>query len=130
MRDRQAIADEPNSQKIILKKSEKRVAYEEAVAAMKNEVDAVRRREMPEKLWFLEHPRLYTAGTSAKARDLLNPNNLPVYHAGRGGQWTYHGPGQRIVYVMLDLQHAHGPTPPHAIYVPSSQVLNTGLSLL
>ena len=57
----------------------------------------------PEAIWLLEHPPLYTSGTSSRAEDLLNPEGLPVYVAGRGGQYTYHGPGQRVVYVMLDL---------------------------
>lgn len=57
----------------------------------------------PEAVWLLEHPHLYTAGTSAKIQDLLGTKNIPVYNAGRGGQYTYHGPGQRVAYVMLDL---------------------------
>ncbi|MCW8952688.1 MAG: lipoyl(octanoyl) transferase LipB, partial [Rhodospirillales bacterium] len=61
----------------------------------------------PETVWLLEHPPLYTAGTSADEGDLLDPGRLPVYRTGRGGQYTYHGPGQRIAYVMLDL-HRHG----------------------
>ena len=56
-----------------------------------------------EQLWFLEHPPLYTSGTSARAEDLLNPGAFEVFEAGRGGEYTYHGPGQRVVYVMLDL---------------------------
>ncbi|MBE8191159.1 MAG: lipoyl(octanoyl) transferase LipB, partial [Alphaproteobacteria bacterium] len=58
----------------------------------------------PECLWFLQHPSLYTAGTSAKPEELLAPNKFPIYKAGRGGAYTYHGPGQRVVYVMLDLR--------------------------
>ena len=57
----------------------------------------------PERVWLLEHPPLYSAGTSANARDLLDPHRFPVHRTGRGGQYTYHGPGQRVAYVMLDL---------------------------
>jgi len=67
-------------------------------------VQAIRKGSAPELLWLLEHPPLYTAGTSAKPDDLLAPGRFPVYQAGRGGQYTYHGPGQRIVYAMLDLR--------------------------
>jgi lipoyl(octanoyl) transferase len=79
------------------------VAYEAAVAAMAERVAAIREGRAPELVWLLEHPPLYTAGTSARAEDLLEPGRLPVYKTGRGGQYTYHGPGQRIAYVMLDL---------------------------
>ena len=80
------------------------VAYPEAVAAMEARVAAIRAGTAPEMVWLLEHPPLYTAGTSARAADLLDPGRFPVYRAGRGGQYTYHGPGQRVAYVMLDLQ--------------------------
>ena len=79
------------------------VPYDEAVAAMEARVAAIREGDAPELVWLLEHPPLYTAGTSARAEDLLEPGRLPVYKSGRGGQYTYHGPGQRIAYVMLDL---------------------------
>jgi lipoyl(octanoyl) transferase len=79
------------------------VAYLDAVAAMERRVDAIRTGEAPEAVWLLEHPPLYTAGTSAKPEDLLSPGRLPVFQTGRGGQFTYHGPGQRVVYLMLDL---------------------------
>lgn len=79
------------------------VPYEEAVAAMEARVAAIREGRAPELVWLLEHPPLYTAGTSARPEDLLEPDRLPVYRTGRGGQYTYHGPGQRIAYVMLDL---------------------------
>lgn len=59
--------------------------------------------QAPETVWLLEHPPLYTAGTSAQANDLISPDRFPVFETGRGGQYTYHGPGQRVVYVMLDL---------------------------
>ncbi len=80
------------------------VSYEEAVAAMERRVAAVAAGETAELVWLLEHPALYTAGTSAKESDLLDPARLPVFKTGRGGQYTYHGPGQRIAYVMLDLK--------------------------
>ena len=81
------------------------VPYEEAEAAMEARVEAIRAGTAPEQLWLLEHPPLYTAGTSARAADLIAPDLLPVHRTGRGGQYTYHGPGQRIGYVMLDLRH-------------------------
>jgi lipoyl(octanoyl) transferase len=79
------------------------VPYEEAVAEMETRIAAIRAGAASELVWLLEHPPLYTAGTSARAEDLLDPTRLPVYPTGRGGQYTYHGPGQRIAYVMLDL---------------------------
>ena len=79
------------------------VAYEEAVAAMEERVAAIRAGTAAECVWLLEHPPLYTAGTSARPGDLLTPDRFPVYRTGRGGQFTYHGPGQRVAYVMLDL---------------------------
>lgn len=79
------------------------VPYPDAMAAMEAEVDAIRRDGAPEHVWLLEHPPIYTAGTSAKPADLLQPDRFPVFETGRGGQYTYHGPGQRVVYLMLDL---------------------------
>ena len=79
------------------------VAYDRAIAFMEAKTRTIRERGVPEMVWLLEHPPVYTAGTSAVQSDLLNPK-FPVYHTGRGGQFTYHGPGQRIAYVMLDLQ--------------------------
>jgi lipoyl(octanoyl) transferase len=80
------------------------VAYPEALAAMKARAAAIAEGTASEAVWLLEHPPLYTAGTSATAGDLLAPDRFPVYDAGRGGQYTYHGPGQRVAYVMLDLR--------------------------
>ena len=80
------------------------VPYDDAVAAMEARVADIRAGEAPELVWLLEHPPLYTAGTSASPEDLLEGNRFPVYQTGRGGQFTYHGPGQRVCYVMLDLQ--------------------------
>ena len=77
--------------------------YEEAVAAMEARAEAIARGEANECLWLIEHPPLYTAGTSARIEDLRAPDRFPVYESKRGGQYTYHGPGQRVVYVMLDL---------------------------
>jgi len=79
------------------------VAYPDAIAEMERQVDAIRHDSAPELVWLLEHPSIYTAGTSARPGDLLAPHRFPVYHTGRGGQYTYHGPGQRVVYLMLDL---------------------------
>jgi lipoyl(octanoyl) transferase len=80
------------------------VPYEAAVAEMEARIAGIRDGAAPGLVWLLEHPPLYTAGTSARAQDLLDPSRLPVYRTGRGGQYTYHGPGQRIAYVMLDLE--------------------------
>ncbi|HXP75853.1 MAG TPA: lipoyl(octanoyl) transferase LipB [Stellaceae bacterium] len=80
------------------------VGYEEAVAEMERRVAAIRAGTAPELVWLLEHPPLYTAGTSAREGDLLEPGLLPVHRTGRGGQYTYHGPGQRVAYVLLDLK--------------------------
>ncbi len=84
--------------------SEAPVAYEAAVAAMEQRVEAIRAGTATECIWLLQHPPLYTAGTSATIDDLLTPDRFPVFKTGRGGQYTYHGPGQRIAYVMLDLK--------------------------
>lgn len=78
------------------------VPYDEAVAVMEARVAAIRAGEADEMVWLLEHPPLYTAGVSARPGDLLDPR-FPVFQSGRGGQFTYHGPGQRVAYVMLDL---------------------------
>lgn len=80
------------------------VPYPEALELMKARAAAIAAGEVGEQVWLLEHPPLYTAGTSAVAADLLVPDRFPVYDAGRGGQYTYHGPGQRVVYFMLDLR--------------------------
>lgn len=80
------------------------VSYEAATAFMEQRVAAIAAGEAAECVWLLEHPPLYTAGTSAQAADLIDAAGLPVYRTGRGGQYTYHGPGQRIAYVMLDLR--------------------------
>ena len=81
------------------------VPYDHALAEMEARVAAMAGGEAGEAIWLLEHPPLYTAGTSARPDDLTDPGRFPVYTAGRGGQYTYHGPGQRVAYVMLDLNH-------------------------
>lgn len=80
------------------------VGYEEAVAFMEARAEAIAEGRAPELVWLLEHPPLYTAGTSAQAADLVEPDRFPVHKTGRGGQYTYHGPGQRVAYVMVDLK--------------------------
>src|SRR3954454_2639847 len=77
--------------------------YTDALADMEARAAAIRAGTAPERIWLLEHPPLYTAGTSADPAELFNPLGFPVYEAGRGGRYTYHGPGQRVVYVQLDL---------------------------
>jgi len=79
------------------------VGYEQAVAQMEARAEAIAAGEAAEGVWLVEHPPLYTAGTSAKPQDLLDAR-FPVFKTGRGGQYTYHGPGQRVAYVMLDLK--------------------------
>jgi len=93
-----------NQPRLEWKLSDKPVQYKAAVSEMEARVAEICTGSAPEMLWFLEHPPLYTAGASAKDGDLLDPAALPVHRSGRGGQYTYHGPGQRVVYVMLDLQ--------------------------
>ena len=83
--------------------SDGEVDYDTALEKMDNYVQKIISGEADEKIWLLEHPSLYTAGTSANKKDLVKPNRFPVFETKRGGQYTYHGPGQRVVYVMLDL---------------------------
>jgi lipoyl(octanoyl) transferase len=84
--------------------SEGLVPYEEALAFMEDRVASIRASTAPECVWLLQHPPLFTAGTSADPAELFNPAGFPVYEAGRGGRYTYHGPGQRVGYLMLDLE--------------------------
>ncbi|MGR3461695.1 MAG: lipoyl(octanoyl) transferase LipB [Roseovarius sp.] len=84
-------------------RSDRPVPYPQALARMEARADAIARGAADEAIWLLEHPPLYTAGTSARAADLLAPDRFPVFEARRGGQYTYHGPGQRVAYVMLDV---------------------------
>lgn len=84
------------------------VDYARAVRAMEHRAAAIRDTAAPELVWLLEHPPLYSAGTSADPRELLTPDRFPVHVTGRGGRYTYHGPGQRIAYVMLDVRRRGG----------------------
>ena len=79
-------------------------AYPQALQTMEARAEAIRAGAAPELVWLVEHPPLYTAGTSARVEDLIEPDRFPVFSAGRGGEYTYHGPGQRVAYVMLDLK--------------------------
>ncbi len=105
------------------------VEYPPAVAAMERRVELIRRGEATELVWLLEHPPLFTAGTSARPDDLKQPARLPVFATGRGGQYTYHGPGQRIAYVMLDVQSRFG-TDVRAFVASLERWLIEGLALL
>ena len=87
------------------------VDYPDALARMDAEVAAIAAGNAPERVWLLEHPPLYTAGTSASDGDLLDGGRFSVYRSGRGGQFTYHGPGQRVAYVMLDLKQRGSDVP-------------------
>jgi lipoyl(octanoyl) transferase len=99
-RSEEKIADSPQ---IFWARSPGLVTYPDAIAAMERRVDAIRHESAAEAVWLLEHPPLYTAGTSARPDDLLIADRFPVFQSGRGGQFTYHGPGQRVAYLMLDL---------------------------
>jgi lipoyl(octanoyl) transferase len=83
------------------------VDYAAAVGAMEDRVQAIRAGDLPELVWLVEHPPLYSGGTSARDEELLDPRRLPLHRTGRGGRWTYHGPGQRVAYLMLDLARRH-----------------------
>jgi lipoyl(octanoyl) transferase len=94
---------EPESAAVEWLTSAEPVPYETALAAMEARAAAIAAKTAPECVWLLEHPPLYTAGTSADEAELLAPGRFPVFKTGRGGRYTYHGPGQRVAYVMLDL---------------------------
>lgn len=89
--------------------------YDHALAEMQARAAAIRAGTAAERIWLVEHPPIYTAGTSARESDLIAPGTTPTHRTGRGGQWTYHGPGQRIAYVMLDLTRHHGTVPPRDV---------------
>lgn len=93
----------PGSQPVEWAVADGPVTYESAVAEMEQRVFAISQGQAAERIWLVEHPSLITAGTSARPEDLLEPTRFPVHASGRGGQYTYHGPGQRVAYVMLDL---------------------------
>ena len=95
---------EPGSPPVRWRVSEGLTEYPAALAEMEREVDLIASGEADELVWLVEHPPLYTAGTSANASDLLIADRFPVYDTGRGGEYTYHGPGQRVAYLMLDLK--------------------------
>jgi len=84
--------------------SEELIIYPQAVTHMEERAKSIAAGDAQEKVWLLEHPPLYSAGTSAKSADLVDPDRFDVFQSGRGGQYTYHGPGQRVGYVMLDLR--------------------------
>jgi len=90
-------------------------AYPDALAAMRQRVGAIRAGTAEELVWLVEHPPVYTAGSSARPEELQEAGRFPTFEAGRGGQWTYHGPGQRVAYVMLDLTRAHGSVAPRDV---------------
>ncbi|WP_321390023.1 lipoyl(octanoyl) transferase LipB [Emcibacter sp.] len=94
----------PGSTDIEWEITDRLVPYEEALARMEQRVHDIHAGTAKELVWLLQHPPLYTAGTSADVNDLIDPERFPVYDARRGGQYTYHGPGQRVAYVMLDLR--------------------------
>ena len=93
-----------NNSRIECKTSSGLMDYEETLLAMEARVAEINAGSKEELLWFVEHPPLYTAGTNSNSNDLLNQTRFPVHQVGRGGQYTYHGPGQRVVYTMLDLK--------------------------
>lgn len=88
------------------------IEYSSTLQKMEKKVDSIIKGESDEEIWMLEHQEVYTAGTSSKQQDLISSNSIPVLYAGRGGQYTYHGPGQRVVYFMLDLKHLFAPENP------------------
>ena len=96
--------DEKEKSKIECKTTSGLLNYEKALAAMEARVAGIHEGYQNELLWFVEHPPLYTAGTNSNKNDLLNQTRFPVHKVGRGGQYTYHGPGQRVVYTMLNLK--------------------------
>jgi lipoyl(octanoyl) transferase len=99
----ETLVEAPSAAPVEWRISDALTPYPEAVAAMEARVGAIARGEAPELIWLVEHPPLYTAGTSARAGDLLEPGRFPVFETGRGGQFTYHGRGQRVAYTMLSI---------------------------
>lgn len=97
--------------------------YMTALSFMKNRVKNIISGVSPQAIWFLEHDHVYTAGTSAVESDLINVGTVPVYQVGRGGKHTYHGPGQRIVYFMLDLKKLHNGKPDLRLFVQQLEMV-------
>ena len=89
--------------KLEIKISQKPVEYQDAIELLEERVKKIQNKESNNLLWILEHPNLYSAGTSAKDNDLLNKNKFPIYKTNRGGQWTFHGDGQKVIYFAIDL---------------------------
>ena len=89
--------------KLEIKISQKPVEYQDAIELLEERVKKIQNKESNNLLWILEHPNLYSAGTSAKDKDLLNKNKFPIYKTNRGGQWTFHGDGQKVIYFAIDL---------------------------
>jgi lipoyl(octanoyl) transferase len=106
-----SVTDDPSAHEVEWRVSGGLTPYPDALAAMQARVTAIQAGTAHEQVWLVEHPPLYTAGTSAQPAELVDPDRFPTYAAGRGGQWTYHGPGQRVAYVMLDLARPHGAVP-------------------
>ena len=96
------------SRRLTWQTSTEPIDYPDALAAMQTWSDAVANGTGPEQIWLLQHPSLYTAGTSARKGHLLEPDRLPVFRSGRGGEYTYHGPGQRVLYAILDVRRRFG----------------------
>ncbi len=101
---RDAIGDLPVEWRI----SDQLVDYMDAIKFMEQRVKHIREANRPQTVWLVEHPPLYTSGTSADPAELIDPDRFPVFETGRGGRYTYHGPGQRVAYVMLDLKYRGG----------------------
>ena len=101
-------SEHPTGPPVTWQTEDRLIGYPEAVATMEARVRAIRDGQASELVWLVEHPPLYTAGTSADPTELLDPERFPVYRTGRGGRFTYHGPGQRVAYVMLDLKRRGG----------------------
>ncbi len=106
-----------NSQEVELVISDTPVLYQDALSFMQKRVQQIISGEANQLLWFLQHQSVYTAGTSANENDLLKKDKFPVHHTGRGGKFTYHGPGQRVAYLMLDLKKIHSGKPDIKLFV-------------
>ncbi len=112
-----------SASQIELLKSEKPVSYDKALEFMKKRVAGIIAGTHPQTIWFLEHEHVYTAGTSSNDNELLSPNKIPVHKTGRGGKYTYHGPGQRVVYVMIDLKKIHNDKPDIKLFVKQMEFI-------